>query len=152
MNEQNSPPTTVAEYQAIEARRKAEWDRLREVAFRQRRAIIAWAVPILIVIATVVLALVVPKGTALALLADSIVPVFVASRLWLTYEGWRWARVLRLYPAPLWGALFIPEGIGLIILLVMNGRAGRLLSANGMSIGLFGGRVPEQVPPSWVPR
>ncbi len=95
---------------------------------------------------TVVVLQSVVKDEALSGLAFLV--VFLSVRTAMAVSVYRLAKLLAASAPVMWAiGTFIPNIIGVIVLMVISGRASTFLQKAGIKVGLFGASVGETPPP-----
>lgn len=128
---------------------RPSWTTLREIAAQQRFVLWAFLAGLLAV----------PVGVGLgSALADLAVPALVVSgglvvvsRVVMAVGVYRLERAMGSRVAVLWAiGAFVPNFIGLIVLIVVSLAATRRLKQAGVKVGLMGATLPEQPPPGYA--
>lgn len=126
------------------------WSQVRLVADRQRHVLWAFLAGLLLQGAS--LALYAAGGREQVELAGfAPVVILVVVRGVMAVTVFRLTAALGSSVAPLWAiGAFLPNLVGLVVLLVANGRATRFLGRAGVKVGFMGARLPDAPPPGYA--
>lgn len=120
------------------------WERLRAVAQAQRLVIAFFAGGLLALPASAFLGAALGGGESANLLVVGAVVVLRVGMAWAVY---RLMTQLGGSVAVLWAiGAFLPNIVGLIVLLVVSSKANAFLQKAGVKVGLFGASIPETPP------
>ncbi len=147
-------PTTVAPPSPA-GQQLPRWSNLKAIADAQRLAIFALLAGIVAIPAAAALAIpfTADRGGAEMILPFLVLVIVLGVRAWMAVAVFRLARALGsgIGGGILWAiGTFMPNLIGVIVLVAVSWRATSRLKKAGLKVGLLGAKLAEQPPPGFL--